>query len=173
MQLELSAAREQQKLLADELQVQRTRNEVDRRALEMVRQELAAQKERIAELGEGLRFYTSLMAPGGRLAMAWACAISSWWRARSRGTTPTELWCSRRRENTSYSRASCPLRCLGTLGEEPASYSLAELSDDIGESALPLRFRYFQAIEGELILPAGFEPLGCECGGQLQYAAQG
>jgi hypothetical protein len=49
---------------------------------------------------------------------------------------------------------------FGTLGEEPASYSLAELSDDIGGSALPLRFRYFQAIEGELILPAGFEPLG-------------
>ena len=63
MQLELPVAREQQKALAGELEVQRTRHEMDRRALEMVRQELAAQKERIAELGEGLRFYTSLMAP--------------------------------------------------------------------------------------------------------------
>jgi hypothetical protein len=49
---------------------------------------------------------------------------------------------------------------FGLLGEEQVSYPLAELSDDFGNGVLQLRFRYFQSIEGELVLPAGFEPRG-------------
>ena len=49
---------------------------------------------------------------------------------------------------------------FGALAGEPVEYSLAELSDDIEDDALPLRFRYFQLVEGELNLPEGFEPRG-------------
>ena len=64
MQRELPAARERAQALAQELEVQRTRNEVDRKALEIVRSDIARQKEQISGLEEGLRFYRSLMAPG-------------------------------------------------------------------------------------------------------------
>ena len=159
MQLELPVAREQQKLLADELQVQRTRNEVDRRALEMVRQALAAQKERIAELAEGLRFYTSLMAPeeiGNGLGLRNIELVAR----KAPGHYAYRIVVQQETRKHELLKGELYAEVFGTLDEEPVSYSLAELSDDIGDGALPLRFRYFQAIEGELILPAGFEPLG-------------
>lgn len=51
-------------------------------------------------------------------------------------------------------------RVFGMLGEEQVSYPLSELSDDVEDIAIVLRFRYFQAIEGEITLPPGFEPGG-------------
>ena len=40
------------------------------------------------------------------------------------------------------------------------SYPLADLSEGIENNKLTLRFRYFQSIEGELVVPEGFEPEG-------------
>ncbi len=61
MQVELSAAREALKVAQGDLQMQRTRHEVDSRALELLRSEMAAEKERTADLEEGLRFYRSMV----------------------------------------------------------------------------------------------------------------
>jgi hypothetical protein len=47
---------------------------------------------------------------------------------------------------------------VGALEGEQVSYSLAELSEDLEDAVVTLRFRYFQSIEGELVLPQGFEP---------------
>ena len=46
-----------------ELDMARTRSEVDEASLEMVRAEIAAQKEQLAVLEEELQFYRSLMSP--------------------------------------------------------------------------------------------------------------
>jgi hypothetical protein len=159
MELELPVARQQQKLLAGELQVQRTRHEVDRRALEMVRQELAAQNERIAELGEGLRFYTSLMAPeeinnGLSLRNIELVARDEPGRYAYRIVVQQE---SRKHP---LLKGELYAEVFGIMGEQQLSYPLAELSDDLEDDVVQLRFRYFQAIEGELALPSGFEPRG-------------
>jgi hypothetical protein len=57
-------------------------------------------------------------------------------------------------------RGELTAEVFGILDEQQVSYPLAELSDDLDEQVVLLRFRYFQAIEGELILPDGFEPKG-------------
>jgi hypothetical protein len=49
---------------------------------------------------------------------------------------------------------------VGRQGDFNLSYPLSALSDDLEEPEVELRFRYFQAIEGELNLPEGFEPEG-------------
>lgn len=143
--------------LSRELQVERTRHEVDRRALELLRGDLAAQKEQIASLEEGLRFYRDLMAPGEitqGLSLRdvelvqqgssdrYAFRIVVQQEARKHVTLKGEL----------YAEVS------GTRDGERVSYPFADLSDDVDGSAMPLRFRYFQAIEGELIIPDGFVP---------------
>ena len=46
----------------------------------------------------------------------------------------------------------------GRQGEEIVTYPLASLADDLDNNSIKLRFRYFQAVEGELVLPEGFEP---------------
>ena len=145
--------------LSQELQVERTRHEVDRRALELLRGDLAAQKEQIASLEEGLRFYRDLMAPG-EIAQGlslrdielvqqnnsdrYAFRIVVQQEARKHDTLKGELY----------------VEVSGTRDGERVSYPLADLSEDVEGSVVPLRFRYFQAIEGELTLPEGFTPEG-------------
>jgi hypothetical protein len=159
MQRELPVARKQQKALAGELQVQRTRHEMDRRALEMVRQELAAQKERIAELGEGLRFYTSLMAPQ-EIANGLSLRDIELVARDEPGRYAYRIVVQQEARKHELLKGELHVEVFGTLGDEEVSYPLAELSDDLGDGVMQLRFRYFQAIEGELELPAGFEPQG-------------
>ena len=59
-QSQLSDMRDALDVTLGELQVQRTRHEVDSRALELVRSEMAAEKVRTAELEEGLVLYRSM-----------------------------------------------------------------------------------------------------------------
>ena len=47
------------------------------------------------------------------------------------------------------------------LGQE-VIYPLKDLSTEYDQEKIKLRFKYFQAIAGELVLPEGFEPEGIE-----------
>lgn len=139
-----------------EIEVQRTRNEVDAHALEMLRQEMAAARERTAELEEGLGFYRSMLSadngeglylhdpelvPGSAPdRVAYRFIVQQ--RAREFDRVEGEL--------------SVELR--GLSGEKKASYPLAELSEDFDPGSATLNFRYFQSIEGELNVPEGFAP---------------
>jgi hypothetical protein len=47
---------------------------------------------------------------------------------------------------------------VGKQGEEKVILALRDISDEQDRLNIRLRFKYFQNIEGELALPAGFEP---------------
>ncbi len=159
MQQELPAAREQLKALEGELDVQGTRYEVDRRALEMVRRELAAQRERIAGLEEEVRFYQSLMAPS-EIAQGLSLRAIELVERQEPGRYAYRIVVQQEARKHELLKGTLYAEVFGELGEEQVSYPLSELSADLGETVVALRFRYFQAIEGELVLPEGFEPNG-------------
>jgi hypothetical protein len=46
----------------------------------------------------------------------------------------------------------------GETAGTPIELPLSQLSGDVEEERIKLRFRYFQSVEGSLELPAGFEP---------------
>ena len=50
--------------------------------------------------------------------------------------------------------------------------SLSQISDEVKNQDIKLRFRYFQNIEGELVLPEGFEPEGIRVVAQKQGASK-
>ena len=158
-QLELSVARQQQQALEGELDVQGTRHEVDRRALEMVRRELAAQKERIADLDEGLRFYQGLMAPG-EIAQGLSLRAIELVSLQEQGHYAYRIVAQQEARKHELLKGILNAQVFGLLGDEQVSYPLSALSADLEEAAVALRFRYFQSIEGELVLPEGFEPTG-------------
>lgn len=159
MQLELSVAREQLQTLEGELDVQGTRHEVDRRALEMVRRELAGQKERIADLEEELRFYQSLMAPG-EIAQGLSLRAIELVARQEPGRYAYRIVVQQEARKHELLKGTLYVEVVGLLGEEQVIYPLSELSADLEEAEVALRFRYFQSIEGELVLPEGFEPQG-------------
>jgi hypothetical protein len=157
LQEELTAAAAQLDTVQGALDLERTRHEIDRRALEMVRREIAAQKERIADLEEGLRFYKGLMAPGDKdpgLSLRPVELIAR----EAPGRYAFRIVVQQEASNHALVKGTLYAEVTGALGGQEVSYPLAELSEELAERSVALRFRYFQVIEGELVLPGGFEP---------------
>lgn len=49
-------------------------------------------------------------------------------------------------------------KIVGRQGELPVTLSLKDVSDNVSYDNIKLRFKYFQTLEGQLVLPDGFEP---------------
>ncbi|MDG2045572.1 MAG: hypothetical protein P8J79_00025 [Halioglobus sp.] len=158
-QLELLALRQKLAAVLDDIQVQRTRHEVDSRALELVRSEMVDQKELTANLEEGLRFFRSLMvsegdAAGLRLRDPELVAVGTPRRIEYR------IFVQQQSRANKLVEGSMSLQVFGFDGQREVRYALPELSAGIDDALKPLHFRYFQAVEGVLTLPEGFEPKG-------------
>jgi hypothetical protein len=132
---------------------------VDRRSLELVRKDIAAQKEQIAALEEGLRFYRSLMAPGEIAQGLSLREIEIIARAEPRRYA-FRVVAQQEALNHQLLKGELRAEIYGTGREGKVTYSLADLSDDLDGESVPLRFRYFQAVEGEISLPDDFQPDG-------------
>jgi hypothetical protein len=159
MRVELSAAREALKVAQGDLQVQRTRHEVDSRAMELLRSEMAAEKERTADLEEGLRFYRSMVVSED-MASGLSLRKPELVPAESPGHLAYRIFIQQKEREYEMVEGTLSVEVFGLKDQAEVSYPLAELSEDFDRGAAALHFRYFQAIEGELALPEGFEPKG-------------
>lgn len=159
MQAELIAAQSALRSRDADLAIQATRQEVDRRALELVRQELASQREEIAGLVEALGFYRSLMSSGGVTQ-----GLSLRGIELTAGQQPRhyEYRIIVQQEARKHAQLEGTLTAAvtGMTRGEPAEYSITDLSSDFKGEAFALDFKYFQSIEGSLVLPEGFDPTG-------------
>ncbi len=135
-----------------------TRSDIDRGALGMLREEIARQKVLIADLEEGLRFYRELMAPEG---LAQGLSVREPEIVQREGERRFEFKLVAQQEAHKHEvlRGDLYVELAGRENGEMVSYALAQLSDDIDEKVITLGFRYFQSIEGIMVLPGGFEPL--------------
>ena len=150
---------EQYVRLEHELDVSHTRNEVDRASLGMVRSEIASQKKRILELEEGLKFYRGLMAPedvvrGLVLKPVELVATETAGRYSFRVVARQEA------QIHSLLKGALTVKVLGVVGKDELSFPLSALSEQVDDATVELRFRYFQVIEGVMVLPPGFQPQG-------------
>ncbi len=159
MLAELSDLREALRVARGDLEMQRTRHEVDRKALELVRSEMATERERTASLEEGLSFYRSMVVSedqGSGLSLRKPELVA--------GATPERFkyrfFVQQKEREYEMLEGTLSAEVFGYSGEKEVSYPLAELSADFDDRASTLHFRYFQAIEGELVLPHGFSPRG-------------
>lgn len=157
MEAEIPPLRAEIARLEGELEVQRTRHEVDQQALEMVRGEIAAQKDQISALEEGLRFYRSLMAPG-EIAQGLSLRPVELIALDKPNRFAFRIVAQQEARKHALLKGDLSVDVTGVLEGEQVSYPLADLSQDVDGLDVPLRFRYFQSIEGELELPEGFEP---------------
>jgi hypothetical protein len=159
MLAELSDLREAVEVARGDLEMQRTRHEVDRRALELVRSEMAAEKERTADLEEGLSFYRSMVASedtGSGLSVRKPELVP----AEGSGRYRYRFFIQQMEREYEMVEGTLAVTVSGSSAGKEVSFPLAELSADFDAQASTLHFRYFQAIEGEISLPQGFEPQG-------------
>jgi hypothetical protein len=143
--------------LRDNFEAQRVQHQLDVATLEIVRKELTAQQDQISQLEEGLQFYKSLMAPE---VIAQGLSLR---KLELLATDDADRFVFRlvaQQEALKHPllKGSLSVELIGDWDGDEISYPLAQLSDDFEASKVVLRFRYFQAVEGELKIPPGFEP---------------
>ena len=156
LQAALPEAEAEIERLQQALSVVQTRHNIDRDSLELVRREIAQQKEQIASLEEGLQFYRSLMSPESIAQGLSLRPIELVKRGEQRYAY--RIVAQQEARKHTLLRGDLYAEVKGRQGEEIVTYPLASLADDLDNNSIKLRFRYFQAVEGELVLPEGFEP---------------
>ncbi|MEX2963967.1 DUF6776 family protein [Microbulbifer sp. TYP-18] len=134
---------------------------IGERAGEKVREELVERESRIAELKQEISFYRGLMAPtdGSEGVSIGRFSLSHTADPRR---FQYKLLVQQSTMRHSVVTGQATFTVVGDQNGEPMRYPLSELSLQVDNEKIPLRFKYFQNIEGELQLPEGFVPEGVE-----------
>jgi len=131
--------------------------EVDRKSLEDVRQEVIELKATVAALEEENQFYRNLMAPEGdkRGLRFGPVEIAQTDRTR---TYRYKVIVQHVATQQDVITGTLSFNVVGRQDGVVKVLPLKELSSSVDTTNIKLRFKYFQNIEGELVLPEGFEP---------------
>jgi len=129
--------------------------EVDRRSTEGLRQNLVDLRNQIATLQEEVAFYKGIMAPSTRKQDL---------RIQKVDVEPTlearrfryKVVVTQVGTNQRFVSGLAAVNVVGVLDGKQTIYGLRDISDDVQDYGIKYRFRYFQEIEGELVLPEGF-----------------
>lgn len=134
---------------------------IGEQASETVRTELVQKESQIAELKQEISFYRGVMAPvdGGEGVSIGRFILSQTADARS---YQYKLQVQQSAARRNVVKGAATFSVVGRQDGEPKSYPLKDLSEQVDSESIPLRFKYFQNIEGELHLPEGFVPEGVE-----------
>lgn len=154
---ELADSQSKVKELEQQLANIRLGAEVDRQSNEEVRQEVIALKEQLAQLEEDNSFYRNLMAPTqNRSGLTFGSVeIGDTDIARS---YRYKVVMQQLATNHQLLNGTLKFTIFGKLNGFDTSYELHELSSEVTEPNVRLRFKYFQNVEGRMQLPEGFEP---------------
>ncbi len=130
--------------------------EVDTRATEEVRQTVEELQDEIAQLNEEIKFYKGVMLPNAekkglrieRLDME---------NTAEPNRFRYSLLLTQVVDKHEYVQGGVEIALLGKSDSGETELSLSQL-DAANKKAIGFRFRYFQNIDGELLVPSGFEP---------------
>ncbi len=155
--LELKMALEAEARMKKQLETATFAAEVDRNALEGVRVEVADLRNQLAALQEENQFYRNLMSPAGshRGLTFGVVEIVDTERPRAYRfkVVMQQLGTNQKQLNGTLS-----VNLVGRQAGERVVLPLKDVSNDIEATNIKLNFKYFQNIEGDLVLPDGFEP---------------
>lgn len=134
---------------------------VDRQALEEVQDTILNFRETIAQLEEDVLYYKKIMSPenndtGLMIGQLDLVNMNDAGRVRYR----LELRQVGNNDNIISGYAN--VNILGSQDRQEISMPLRSVAVDEDQLDIRLQFRYFQNIQGELLLPERFEPLGVQ-----------
>lgn len=147
---------EKAKLLEQVAVVERNR-QVEQQAFSDVDSSLKDQQEEILELKQEVAFYRGIVAPRGD--SEGGLNIQSFRIEKS----PEEYAYRFKLVLTQLAKMDAPVKgrvridISGVKEGKPTTLSLAEISNGAAPS-LDLKFKYFQTVEGNIVLPIGFAP---------------
>lgn len=156
-QLELLSIQSELKKLRQLLSIAEKRSEIDRLATDNMRKKIAALRAEMAQQQEDITFYQQVMSgkkTQQRLKVDKVVIQPNLESNRYR----YQLVLTQVGKRHPWVKGKADVAVVGLLKGKKASYSLKQLNDTLNNEWLPFKFRYFQKLEGELQIPAGFQP---------------
>lgn len=131
-------------------------NRIDHGAYTQLEGEMAGLRNEIMELNKELAFYRGIVSPQGGSGVMRLQRFEVTQSGMERGYH-YQLVLTQAFTNSGITTGSVTFFVEGVQGQSPKSFSLAELTDNKVKE-LSFRFKYFQEMGGDLVLPAGFVP---------------
>ncbi|ODS24674.1 hypothetical protein AB835_02025 [Candidatus Endobugula sertula] len=132
-------------------------SQVDRKATEQVRARVVELKNQIAELERDNTFYRDLMRPDNE-DTGISVGVPTITSVKVDNTYEYKMVVKQLDANRLKVRGYLEFDLVGKNGEKDRRISLQEVSDNIDSGRIKLNFRYFQRIEGQMVLPQDFTP---------------
>jgi hypothetical protein len=142
--------------LREQIAVLERSAQIDRQAYDDVNSVLTELQDELLELKEELAFYQGIVSPADSPS---GLAISRFAvePAGAENSYRFKLVLSRARQNNRLIEGKVRIAVDGMLNGVLKTLEMAELSDT-DTKELNLRFRYFQNMEGDIVLPKDFQP---------------
>lgn len=134
----------------------RRSDQVSRDALRQMQQDLAVRDEEIAGLRADVSFYERLV--GGSAQRKGLTVHSVSFQQTHEGVAHFFVTLTQNIKRAGTSRGQLSLRIEGVQSGALRALDWAELRQDSGKQPLDFEFRYFQRVEGSVMLPPGFKP---------------
>ena len=138
-----------------------TSGSIDRETYAEVEANLAALEARIQAQEEELVFYRGIVSPGDGVAGLRVQNVEIL-AGEGEATHTLRLLLVQAIVHNDRVTGSVRLSVRGLLGDQAAAFGLETLGTESQATDIPYGFRYFQALEMGLKLPAGFEPAEIE-----------
>lgn len=156
LQGEVDRLSAEQETLRAQLAVLERGTQVDQEATNVVLEDLRSLQAANLELREAVAFYQGIVDPKDRTSGLEVQTLQVTGNAGT-GAYHYRLVLIHITKTETKVSGTFSLVLSGAQDGQPASYSLAELTPEKDEK-LKFRFRYFQEIEGDWVLPKGFSP---------------
>ncbi len=149
--------------LSQELTQLRTSSEVDRQSMEDLRQLVMTQKAQLSAAERDLGVYKGLLSPGAKNnPMGISFGVFTVLPLKEVGHFNYSLTVQKLSGKDADFSGFLEFRIIGHQGGKSLQLSLYQVSSQVTEPSIPLKFNYFQALEGDLTLPIDFVPQAVE-----------
>lgn len=163
---ENSQGQEHEKVVAaltHELTQLRTGVEVDRQAMEDLRQLVMTQKAQLNASERDLRVYKDLLSPGAKNnPLGISFGVFTVLPLKEPGHFNYSLTVQKLAAKEADFNGFLEFRIIGQQGDKSLQLSLYQVSSQVSAPSIPLSFKYFHTLEGDLTLPADFVPQSVE-----------
>lgn len=148
---------EQKAKLLEQIAVVERNRQVEQQAFSDVDSSLKGQQEEILELKQEVAFYRGIVAPRGDSEGGLNIQSFRIEKLPGEQTYRFKLVLTQLAKMDAPVKGRVRIDISGVKDGKPMSLSLAEVSSG-GAPTLDLKFKYFQTVEGSMVLPAGFAP---------------
>lgn len=129
---------------------------IDKQAIREAQRTIKQLQSNLSQVNSDLGFYKDIMAPGDveRSLQVQRMRIQ---RSSAENVFGYKLSLTQVGDNRNYIEGQAMVSVIGQRGGKKEILPLRDLSATVEKLGITFRFRYFQDIEGELVLPEGFK----------------